>query len=189
MKEMSSTVGIERTEDSGETDSTSNSAIYLLRTTQQHHVQLSAMADQKASILMGAAFVVLTILVGQMKTGGLSIAAVTLGVFALLSALFAVLALIPRIHAKTSRDNDSNLLFFGSFADLSPEEYLTKMERLIRSDQDVHRMMIVDIYQMGKILHEKKFKYLTYSYQLFLVGLITTFVVVVGTYVISKAGF
>src|SRR5688572_27248434 len=103
---MSSAVDGQGTDISGRSNSASNSAIYLLRTTQQHHVQLSAMADQKASILMGAAFVVLTILVGQMENGGLSVAVVTLSVFSLLSALFAVLAVIPRIHREKDRVDD-----------------------------------------------------------------------------------
>ena len=40
-------------------------AVHLVRTTQQIQVQLSSMADQKASILMGAAFVVFTITLNQ----------------------------------------------------------------------------------------------------------------------------
>ena len=40
-------------------------AIHVVRTAQQIHVQLSAMADQKASILMGATFVIFTITIGQ----------------------------------------------------------------------------------------------------------------------------
>jgi len=40
-------------------------AVTLLRTTQQHHVQLSMMADQKANMLIGATFVVFTLAIGQ----------------------------------------------------------------------------------------------------------------------------
>ncbi len=36
-------------------------AVHMVRTAQAIHVQLSAMADQKASILMGASFVIFTI--------------------------------------------------------------------------------------------------------------------------------
>ena len=44
----------------------------MLRTAQQIQYQLSQMADQKASILMGATFVVFTISVGQARSGGFS---------------------------------------------------------------------------------------------------------------------
>ena len=39
-------------------------AVYMLRNVQQHHVQLSAMADLKASIVITAASIVLSIAVG-----------------------------------------------------------------------------------------------------------------------------
>src|SRR3546814_15476718 len=44
-------------------------AVHLVRTSQQLTMQLSQMADQKASILMGATFVVFTLAVGQARTG------------------------------------------------------------------------------------------------------------------------
>jgi hypothetical protein len=42
--------------------------------------------------------------------------------------------------------------------------------------------MILDIYQMGKLLHEKKYKYLGYSYRIFLAGLISTFLMTLLSY-------
>ena len=44
-------------------------AVHLVRTNQQITMQLSQMADQKASILMGATFVVFTLAVGQARAG------------------------------------------------------------------------------------------------------------------------
>ncbi len=44
-------------------------AAHLMRTTQLAQLQLSAMADSKASILMGATFVIFTITIGQARTG------------------------------------------------------------------------------------------------------------------------
>ena len=40
---------------------TRSSVDYMLRTTQQHHVELSKMADQKASILVGASLALIGI--------------------------------------------------------------------------------------------------------------------------------
>ena len=47
----------------------SRDAIHLVRTLQTVTISLSQMADQKASILMGATFVVFTISVGQARAG------------------------------------------------------------------------------------------------------------------------
>ena len=59
-------------------------AIHLVRTTQQVNVSLSQMADQKASILMGATFVVFTIGVGQAARQALSLPLIILIAFSFL---------------------------------------------------------------------------------------------------------
>jgi hypothetical protein len=63
-------------------------AIHMVRTTQQIHVQLSAMADHKASILMGATFVIFTITIGQARAASPPIALLILGAAAFFSAVF-----------------------------------------------------------------------------------------------------
>jgi hypothetical protein len=75
-------------------------AIHMVRTTQQIHVQLSAMADHKASILMGATFVIFTITIGQARAASPPIALLILGAAAFFSAVFAVLAILPATHYK-----------------------------------------------------------------------------------------
>ena len=157
--------------------------IFLLRTTQQHHVQLSAMADHKASILIGACFVVLAILFGQMSAGGISIPIYTLSGTTLLSAFFAVLAVIPRGVATPRDRRDLNPLFFGHFSGLSEEEFLEEMEKVCADDRTVHRAMSRDIYWMGRVLYEKKFRYLQWSYVIFIVGLALTLVGTVALHV------
>ena len=44
-------------------------AIYLVRTATQANIALSQMADHKASILMGATFLVFTVTIGQAASG------------------------------------------------------------------------------------------------------------------------
>ena len=72
-------------------------AIHMLRTVQNNTLKLSQMADQKASILMGATFVVFTIAVGRSLAGELSYALGILAVFAFFSSLCAVMAVLPRL--------------------------------------------------------------------------------------------
>lgn len=74
-----------------------HSATHLARTTQTVHITLSQMADQKASILMGAAFVTFTLAIGQARTGSTSVALVVLAAFAFafVAAAVAVLAIVP----------------------------------------------------------------------------------------------
>ena len=71
---------------------------HVLRTVQQNTLQLSAMADQKASVVLGAAFVMATIVFGDLT--GLeesNVETVMLAVTAVLSGVLAALAVMPRI--------------------------------------------------------------------------------------------
>jgi hypothetical protein len=152
-------------------------AVHLVRTTQMAHVHLSAMADQKASILMGATFVIFTLSIGQVRGGEAPLPLLILGAAAFFSAIFAVLAVIPAI--KAPRDAEPNLLFFGSFAQLGEDDYVARLTALLQSDDEVYRTMARDIYQNGCVLARKKYRLLGYAYRIFLAGLVTSFVVAV----------
>lgn len=158
----------------------------FLRTVQQHHVNLSAMADQKASLLIGASFVVLTILFSQIESGEVSIPLLTLGIPTIIACVLAVLAVSPAIKSTNSRQKSMplslNILFFGHFAQMEEEAFQKELRVIMSSPEEVYRAMIKDIYQMGKVLHEKKYRYLGYSYRVFLLGLIVTFFVMLWTY-------
>ncbi len=145
-------------------------AIHMVRTTQQAHYQLSQMADQKASILMGATFVTFTITLGQFKAGtGAALPLLILGGFAFVSAFLAVMAVLPA--AAPRRDGPVNLLFFGSFVRFSQDEYIDRMLDALATDETVFRTMTTDIYQNGRVLAGKKYRLLGYAYRVFLVGL------------------
>ncbi len=148
-------------------------AIHLVRTTQQIHVQLSAMADHKASILMGATFVIFTITIGQARQASPPIPLLILGAAAFFSAVFAVLAILPATHYR--RVGPINLLFFGSFTRLNQEEYLDAVVDQLGADETIYRTMARDIYQNGLVLERKKYRMLGYAYRIFLAGLTASF--------------
>lgn len=147
-------------------------AIHLIRTTQQMQLQLSAMADQKASILMGAAFVVFSITINQAAQQNASPAMLVLAGFALVAAVLAVLAIIPAVTPV--RGAPLNLLFFGSFTALDQDEYIERLVASVAEEEQVYRTMARDIYQNGAVLARKKYRYLAYAYRVFLLGLAVT---------------
>jgi Family of unknown function (DUF5706) len=154
----------------------SSDAIHMVRTFQTINLTLSQMADQKASILMGATFVAFSISVGQAsKPGGLSWAIIVLTLFALTAAVLAVLAIIPAVKAKAT----SNVLFFGSFTQLSEAEFADQVINQLATPESTYRMMLHDIYQNGQVLQHKKYKYLGYAYRVFLAGLVLTVVTLI----------
>lgn len=153
----------------------SNGAIYLLRTVQQHHVNLSNMADTKANILVGVSAVIFTMLVGQMKTGGLTLPVGILSVSTLLAAISAIIAVMPSAKGPAPGTREFNPLFFGSFGALTREQYCREMEKVLRDDPGVYTAMALDIYGIGSVLYRKKYRFLSYGYRIFLAGLILAF--------------
>ena len=72
-----------------------NNVDHLLRTTQQHHIQLSIMADQKANILIGATLVVQTLIITMAATSEVPLELIFLSFFSFCSTWLAVLAVFP----------------------------------------------------------------------------------------------
>ncbi|MFM7349376.1 MAG: Pycsar system effector family protein [Erythrobacter sp.] len=155
----------------------SNHAIHMVRTVQQINVALSQMADTKASILMGATFLVFTICVGQAQDGAFPAPLVVLAVFAFISAMCAVFAVLPSVGSDAPGDGDAvgtNRLFFGHFADMDEDAWTRTILADLRADEAVFRLMLHDIYQNGQVLQRKKYRFLGYAYRSFMLGLCLT---------------
>lgn len=149
-------------------------AIHLVRTATQANLTLSQMADQKASILMGATIVVFTLAVGQASRGEVSVTVLVLAAFAFISALLAIAAILPSVRPPDVPPDRQNLLFFGSFTQLTEDQFIERMLPQLTADERMFRVMLRDIYQNGRVLQCKKYRYLTFAYWVFLGGLCTT---------------
>jgi hypothetical protein len=150
-------------------------AIHLVRTSQQMQLQLSQMADQKASMLMGATFLVFTLTVGQLRGGsGMTWPLGILAITALVSAVLAIMAVMPKVTRANSPDDSANLLFFGIFTALPEEAFIARVLDRMETDESVYRTMLRDMYQAGSVLQNKKYRYLGYAYRAFLTGMVAT---------------
>jgi hypothetical protein len=152
-----------------------NTGDVLLRTTQQHHVQLSVMADTKANILITVSSIVLTLVLGKMDDASLRPAMLTLGGFILVALLLAVIAVLPkyrplRLKPDAELPPHFNLLFFGHFAELSKERFLTEISAALKADGSVYETLATDVYSIGYYLSRHKYFYLRLSYLFFLGG-------------------
>lgn len=149
--------------------------VYALGTTQRHHVQLSVMADNKANMLIGATFVVFTLAVGQSQSGNMSLPLLILAISAFASAGLAALAVMPSVTPW--KNSSPNMLFFGGFSELSEEDFIDRLlQQELRSQESTYRAMLRDIYQMGRVLERKKYRFLGWAYRVFLAGLTLTFI-------------
>jgi hypothetical protein len=146
----------------------------MLRTAQQHHVQLSALADTKASILITISSIVLTIALSRADQPQLKPALVTLAAAALLSLLLAIVAVLPTFAPRSVRKGRSprNLLFFGHFGMLSEEEFIREITPLLHSDALMYEAILRDLYGIGSYLYRKKYRFLRFAYVALLAGFI-----------------
>lgn len=157
----------------------------MLRTVQQHHVQLSAMADQKASFLIGGSIVLLGIVVGQLQ-GSSSIALAVAGVTALVTLVLAIFAVMPRftgIPPSTARS--TNVFFFGVFAHIDEEEFIESQLGVFTDSEDIQRALLRDIHQLGTALYKTKYRLLSYAFKVALVGLTVSFLVALAESVLG----
>lgn len=152
----------------------SPNAVHLLRTAQVNALTLSQMADQKASILIGATFVVFSLAVTKLMGTELDWAVLSLAATAFLSSLFAVLSVLPSLGSVPKDPASFNPLFFGHFASQSTDEWTARMLNDLTSDEALFRAMLKDIHQNGQVLQKRKYRYLSYAYRIFLGGVAIT---------------
>jgi len=158
-------------------------AAHMMRTAQLAQLQLSAMADAKASLLMGATFVIFTITIGQARGGLPPIPLLILGGAAFFAAICAVLAVIPMTSGKHRKSGRPNILFFGTFTRMAEDDFIEEVTSRLRTDDSIYRTMARDIHQAGTVLQNKKYRLLTWAYRIFLLGLVASGVAFVVQYI------
>jgi hypothetical protein len=65
-----------------------------------------------------------------------------------------------------------NLLFFGHFSAVDFDRYADEMRRLIADDGSVMDAQLRDIHEMGRYLQHGKYRWLRYSYLVFMAGIV-----------------
>lgn len=161
-----------------------NTGDVLMRTMQQHHVQLSVMADTKANILITVSSIILTMVLGNLDKPELRMAMLTLAAFTFAALLLAVIAVLPKYRplrvGPGPLPDAFNLMFFGHFAELSRERFLSEIAGSMQADGSVYETMARDVYSMGYYLAHYKYRFLRWSYLFFLGGFLFAGIVEIG---------
>ena len=156
----------------------SENAIHMIRTAQINTLTLSQMADQKASILMGATFLVFSLSISRSLTGEMPNSLVLLALFSFLSSVCAVIAVVPSIGkpgaARAAGNSTPNRLFFGHFTAIEESAWVESLLDDMTLDEAVLRTMMHDLYQNGCVLQRRKYRFLALAYRIFIVGLFVT---------------
>ena len=153
----------------------------LFRVTSSNHMDLSAMADNKANIMISVNSIIISIVVTVLirkleEFPNYTIPALFLVSTCLIAMVFAILATRPKVsHGKITNEDiankKGNLLYFGNFHQMSLQDYTAGMEKLMTDSEYLYGSMTRDIYFLGKILG-KKYQLLRTSYNVFMYGFI-----------------
>lgn len=158
----------------------------LYRSVYDYHINLSQIADNKAGIMISINTIIVSLVItlfgsgytfsGQNEFGSLRfvIPMAVLLLTSLLAVVFAILSSRPNVTTKEKYElskKDSSILFFGNFAQLQIREFVDRIKELKQEREELYDSMSVDIYHLGSVL-VKKYKLLTWSYNIFMGGLV-----------------
>ncbi|RAU84029.1 Pycsar system effector family protein [Pontibacter arcticus] len=163
----------------------------MFRNTYRTHLNLSAIADNKANMMISLNAIILSVIITYLSTKtsitgaefaqhrSLLIPVGTLLLTTLVSVIFAIISAQPEVTSLSFKKNKAintrkvNLLFFGNFTNLPLEDFQSGMHEIMRDKKSLYNNMITDIYYLGHVL-DRKYKILRISYTVFMVGLVLT---------------
>jgi predicted metal-dependent HD superfamily phosphohydrolase len=153
----------------------------MLRLTSENHLELSGMADGKASILISVnaiiISVILSVLIRRIEVDThLTIPTILFLTSSLATIIVAILATRPKVsQGNFTREEilnkKINLLFFGNFHRSSLEEYQWAMNTMMRDPDYLYGSLIQDIYHLGVILG-RKYRLVRLAYTIFMIGIL-----------------
>ncbi|MEM1324556.1 MAG: Pycsar system effector family protein [Bacteroidota bacterium] len=164
-----------------ELENSTRGAQTFFRTNYRNHINLSAIADNKANIMISVNSILISVLITVLTWRNITetqpevlMPGVIFLVTALASLIFAVLSARPKVtnlnEDQTSLEEvKKNIAFFGNFVTLSLDQYEAAMDEVLRKDDLLYGNMSRDLYFLGKVL-SKKYYFLTISYNVFMVG-------------------
>jgi predicted metal-dependent HD superfamily phosphohydrolase len=153
----------------------------MFRLTSTNHLELSAMADSKANIMISVNAIIVSVLLSVLlrrleEYPSLTIPTVIFLITCVVTMIFAVLATRPTITtgkftAEDIKSKRANLLFFGNFYSMKLDDYEWGMTEMLKDRDFLYSSLIRDIYYLGVVLG-KKYKLLRIAYNIFMFGFV-----------------
>lgn len=162
----------------------------LYRANYRNHINLSAIADGKANMMISINTIILSVIVtlsgaSLSLSEGFTIAnlrfimpILILLLGCLASVVFAILSARPKvtekeIDMKEVKNNKASILYFGNFLRIPKEDFVMHLRQLKQDQKLLYDSMSMDLYSLGHVLKEK-YRLLKISYNLFMVGLVAS---------------
>ena len=162
----------------------------LYRANYRNHINLSAIADGKANMMISINTIILSVIV-TLSGASLSLSEgfnvtnlryimpiLILLLGCLSSVVFAIISARPKVtekdvDMKEVKKNKASVLYFGNFLRLAREDFVMHLRQLKQDQKLLYDSMSMDLYNLGLVLKEK-YRLLKISYNLFMVGLVAS---------------
>jgi len=148
----------------------------LLQVMTQDLVTLSGQADLKASILITAASIVISVSLSATRYKEVRWSVVVLSVFAVLALANAILAVLPRGRPTRVGAGQPampyNALYFAHAASVPADDYVRDIAGICRDDASLYEAITRQVHALALHLERRKFGHLRRAYAWFLSGFI-----------------
>jgi len=152
----------------------------LFKSSYRVQMELTALADNKANMMISINGIIMSIMLASVapkldNNPWLLLPTILLLIGSMVSMIFAILAARPRVmrHPITLTDlkhSQGNILFFGNFANMHPDDFVQGLEEMMHDLPLVYDTMIRNIHSLGSVLN-KKFALLQVAYTSFMIAL------------------
>jgi predicted metal-dependent HD superfamily phosphohydrolase len=165
----------------------------LFRVQLKNHIELSAIADTKANILLSVNAIIISValsnLVPKLDSPSnlfLVVPTLILMTFSVASVVLSVMSTRPKISTtkvtpEMIKNKQTNILFFGNFRKMNLEEFEWGIQYLIENEEVLYNSLTKDLYYLGLVL-ERKYRLLRITYTVFMIGIIISALAFVTSY-------
>lgn len=164
----------------------------MFRVTFKTHIELTALADNKANTLININGIIISLVIALVSpriatNSWMMVPALILTIGCMVSLGYAIFASRPRILTTTINKemvmrNEAEILFFGNFVNMSAAEFQDTMNELLTNRDLLYDNMTRNLYFMGKVL-DRKYRLLKYSYTVFFMTLSMAVVFFIGMFI------
>ena len=171
-------------------DRTAVDNIFRLGVTNQ--MRLNINADQKAGQMITVSAIVFSVTAANLDNPILMYPLMFFAICCILTLLFAIIAIIP--NAKYPKNKLGELdqtsgkfdpLYFGHFSYLKKNEYKAYYALTLMNDDKIYDALAEEMYFSGKALALVKYKWLRWSYAMFLFGMVGSIMITIFSLIVT----
>lgn len=167
----------------------------LFRVTLQNQVDHIAIADSKSNMIINISTIIISLLIALLGSGlsfggvnflekqTMIIPLIILMLSCLISTIYAVLAIRPKIGSHNDQKSPSSLMYFGVISSMNFDDYCANMMDLLQTKDSIYNHLTRDVFHQGRIL-KRKYRLVQYAFTIFITGLtisVILFLILWGT--------